>query len=306
MRILDRIRAEKWRLALRAAPVVAATAAGKVVLDRLGWEGLSVNPLYSGLVAATIFLLGFLLAGTLADFKEGEKLPGELAASLEVIADECLIVYRNRQAAAARDCLAHLRELAVALKRWFYEREGTETLLDRISGLNPFFLAFEALTQPNFIARLKQEQSAVRRVVTRIHMIRETSFVAAGYTVAELASLLLVTALLLMDIARLGEELLLVSILAFLLVYMILLIRDLDDPFDYTAAGAAEVSLHPLDHLEKRISRSLAALDSEACAGRAAARSDQGSALPRPRKRRSRSRGRRRGSGSTGLPPPSP
>jgi hypothetical protein len=68
----------RWGLALRAAPLVAAIAAAKLVLSELGWERLSVNPLYASLVAATVFLFGFLLAGTLADYKESERLPGEL------------------------------------------------------------------------------------------------------------------------------------------------------------------------------------------------------------------------------------
>jgi len=51
--------------------------------------------------------------------------------------------------------------------------------MDKISGFNDFFLAFESLTQANFIARLKQEQSAIRRMMIRTHTIRETSFVRA-------------------------------------------------------------------------------------------------------------------------------
>lgn len=257
--------AGRWGLALRVAPLVAAVAAAKLALNGLGWEGFSLNPLYSSLVAATVFLFGFLLAGTLADYKESERLPGELAASLEAIADECLILYESKRAPAARECLAHLQELAGSLRGWFYEQERTDTVLDSISGLNRFFLAFEELTQPNFIVRLKQEQSAVRRIVTRIHMIRETSFVGAGYAVAELASILLLVALLVTDVAPLAEELLVVSIIAFLLLYMILLIRDLDDPFGFASKNSvADVSLHPLDHLDERIERCLAELPGEA------------------------------------------
>jgi hypothetical protein len=39
-----------------------------------------------------VFIIGFLLSGTAADFKEAERLPGELSASLASIADECLII----------------------------------------------------------------------------------------------------------------------------------------------------------------------------------------------------------------------
>src|SRR5688572_1927870 len=99
---------ERWRLVARVAPVVAVVAIVKVGFHELGWDDVELNPLYTGLVAANVFLLGFLLAGTLADYKESEKLPGDLAASLETIADECQILYRDKGARVALDCLGRL------------------------------------------------------------------------------------------------------------------------------------------------------------------------------------------------------
>jgi branched-subunit amino acid transport protein AzlD len=246
----------RWRLAAKLLPLVAVVAGLKLVLGLMGWDPATLSPLYTGLVAGTIFLLGFLLAGTLADYKESEKLPGDLAASLEGICDECLILYEDKRPLAARDCLSHMQRLAASIETWLRNRERTDSVLEKISGLNRYFLAFEALTQPNFIVRLKQEQSAIRRMVIRINTIRETSFVMAGYAIAELTSLLLVLGLLFTDVGELGLEIFLVSTLAFLLGYMLLLIRDLDDPFNYEGrdqAGAAEVSLAPLEQVQARL-----------------------------------------------------
>jgi hypothetical protein len=249
----------RWRLVLKAAPFVAAAAAGKVIFGELGWDTVPLNPLYTGLVAGNVFLLSFLLAGTLADYKESERLPGELAATVETIADECTILHQDKQAQAARDCLEHLGLIAEDLRSWLRRREETTTVLDRIADLNPFFLQFEALTQPNFIVRLKQEQSALRRTVIRIDTIRQTSFVGAGYAIAELTTLLLVVGLLFADFAASGAEVFLICTIAFLLVYILLLVKDLDNPFDYDGraqVGAAEVSLAPLDLLNERLARS--------------------------------------------------
>ncbi len=252
----------KWGLALRIAPIVLAVAGAKLLVNALGWETLSSNPLLGSVIAATVFIFGFLLAGTLADYKESERLPGELAVSLEAIADECLILAEDKRPDVARECLVHVRGMAAMLRGWFFERERTHDVLDSISGLNRYFLAFEAYTQPNFIVRLKQEQTSIRRVVTRIHMIRATSFVAAGYAIAELATVFLLLTLLITDVGPLAEEIVVVSVIAFVLVYMTFLIKDLDDPFDYASGnGVADVSLHPLDHLEARIESALARID---------------------------------------------
>ena len=43
--------------------------------------------------------------------------------------------------------------------------------------MNHCFFGLEGDTEANFIARLKQEQSNIRRILIRIHTIRETSFI---------------------------------------------------------------------------------------------------------------------------------
>lgn len=251
----------RWRLAVKLVPLVVVVAALKLTFSALGLDDAALNPLYTGLVAGTIFLLGFLLAGTLADYKESEKMPGDLAASLETICDECLILYEDKHAPAARECLEHMSRLADSIEAWLRRRAPADAVLEGIRGLNSHFLAFEPLTQPNFIVRLKQEQSAIRRMVIRINAIRETSFVMVGYAVAELTSVLLVGGLIFTEVGQLGIEVFLVSTIAFLLGYMLLLIRDLDDPFDYDGAdqaGAAEVSLAPLEQLRRRLAGEVA------------------------------------------------
>lgn len=255
---------ERWRLTARVAPFVIVVAALKTGLAVQGWEPVPLSPLYTGLLAATVFLLGFLLAGTLADYKESEKLPGDLAASLETIADECQILYADKRAEPAIKCLGDLRDLVATVLEWLHRRRATDEAFAGVSRLNESFHAFEPLTQPNFIVRLKQEQTAVRRMLIRVDTIRETSFVGAAYAVAELATFLLVIGLLLAEITPAALSVFIVSSISFLLVYMIFLIRDLDDPFEFATdgsrAGAAEVSLLPLERLERRLSRELEVL----------------------------------------------
>jgi hypothetical protein len=261
------LRRADWRIAFRVLPLVAVTVLTKLVVDQVGWDTVELNPLYSGLVAANVFLIGFLLAGTLADYKESEKLPGELGGRAESIGDECQILYRDTGAEAARGCLAHLGLLADDLLAWLRGSATVEAPLGRVDALNDYFLAFQPLTQPNFIVRLKQEQSSIRLLVIRINTIKETSFVGAGYLIAELTSVLLLIALLIADFGALGAELFLIGSITFLLAYMILLIKDMDDPFDHDHRGhrgAVEVSIAPIEHLQRRVAQELTELDGHA------------------------------------------
>lgn len=245
-----------FRIALRIAPFVVFVAIAKLIVDYLGWDVVELNALYSALVTAAVFLIGFLLAGTLTDYKESEKLPTEIAARIETIADECEILFADKSAPEARACLDHLQRLAKQINDWLHGREKVDLALGSLRELNADFLAFEPLTQPNFIVRLKQEQSAIRLLVLRINTIRETSFVGSAYVIAELTSALLIGSLMFANIPQLGAEIFLLTMVAFVLAYMIALIKDLDEPFEYDGAkrrGSAEISLTVLVDLEQRI-----------------------------------------------------
>lgn len=254
---------KKWFLALKILPLVGLIIIIKLIAHQLNWEFISLNPLFSGIVTANIFLLGFLLAGVLTDYKESEKLPGELASSIETIADECLIIYKNKKAKPAKECLVYILGMIDSINGWFHKKERTRSLMERLSGLNDFFLAFESLTQANFIARLKQEQSTLRRILTRIHTIRETSFVSAGYAIAEAITVFLIIGLTFVKIEPFYEAMFFISAIAFLQTYMIALIKDLDNPFEFYVKerGADEISLKPLDDLRQRIDEKIKALD---------------------------------------------
>lgn len=89
----------RHRLLLRVSAVVGVVVSAKLAAHFLEWEVISINPLFSGIVAANAFLMGFLLSGVLSDFKESERLPGELGACLENLTQEvCGIRYAKPEA----------------------------------------------------------------------------------------------------------------------------------------------------------------------------------------------------------------
>ena len=238
----------KYALALGALGAVLLVIALKLGAHSLGWEILSLNPLLSGIVAADVFLMGFLLTGVLTDYKESERLPGELAASLEVFFDEASSLYERTKDPVAAELLAFVDAFAESIHAWFYKKERTGALMDRISELNRLFVSLEPLTQAGYILRLKQEQQTLRRTIIRIHTIRETKFVSAAYLIAEWITVLLTVALILSNVGPTFESLFIVGAIVFLLSYLILLIRDLENPFGYyDEHSTADVSLKPLD-----------------------------------------------------------
>jgi len=244
----------RYRLLLQVSAIVLGIVGVKLLVHFLGWEIISINPLFSGIVAANVFLMGFLLSGVLSDFKESERYPGELSACLENLAQEVRGIKLAKPDADVLPCLALLAQLCRDILSWFHKKHRTAELLDHVNELTPQFAALEPWTQATLVARLKQEQSNLRRTLIRIHTIRETSFVSSGYLLADLTTILLCTGLVFSKIEPFYEALFYVGVISCLMIYLLLLIRDLDNPFGYYERYSGEdVSLKPLEDAAVRL-----------------------------------------------------
>ena len=62
---------------------------------------MELNALFTSLVAGTIFLIGFLITGVLSDYKESEKIPSDLTASLKSLFDDTYTIYKVKNSATA-------------------------------------------------------------------------------------------------------------------------------------------------------------------------------------------------------------
>lgn len=242
-----RIRKEH-RIFYRVLPFIVLLVLAKLVLHYFNLELLTLNTIFSGLIGANVFLMGFLLSGVLSDFKESERIPGEMSAILATLADEMQSIHQRARSPLAFAALTHIHDLGSTIHRWLYKQERSSSVMGRIADLNGHFLAVEALTQANFIVRLKQEQSALRKIIIRIHTIRETDFISSGYFIASTTTILLLLGLIFVRIEPFHESLFFVVVVSYLLLFLMFLIRDLDNPFGYYENTSSEdVSLKPLE-----------------------------------------------------------
>ena len=251
------------RLLIGALPWAAAVIVLKLVAHHYGWEWLNLSPLLAGAIAAEVFILGFLLAGVAGDFKEAERLPGEVASSLETMADECLITHADLKLPEARSCLHQLIEISTSVRMWLMQDRGFDDVMSDIRALNGPFRVIAPAIQAGFTTRLKSEQAAVRKLVIRMDTMRRTSYVAAGYLIAEVTAVLLLGIMIITDFDDFAPTLWVSGLLAYLLFYVVGLIRDLDNPFEYRKGrpGAADVNLDVLERSEDRLRALLGTLE---------------------------------------------
>jgi hypothetical protein len=129
-------------------------------------------------------------------------------------------------------------------------------LLEHVNALTPRFAEMEPWTQATLLARLKQEQGNLRRTLIRIHTIRETSFISSGYLLADIITIFLCLGLILARIEPFFESLFFVGVISYLMIFLLMLIRDLDNPFGYYERySGADVSLKPLEDTTRRLAR---------------------------------------------------
>lgn len=240
---------QKWSIAIKIFPLVLLIAGLKFVAHVYSFEVMELNALFTSLVAGTIFLIGFLSSGVLSDYKESEKIPTEITASLKTLLDDTLTVYKSKESETALDFIEFQKNFVNSMLDWFYKIESTSSILEKISSMNTYFAKFDNEgIQTIYIIKMKNEQNAIRKMIMRIDTIRETDFVSTAYAIVEIMGGLISIGLIIIKIEPFYVSLFFTVIVTFLIYYMVFLIKDLDNPFDYSTNGEAgtEIALKPI------------------------------------------------------------
>ena len=234
-----------WRrrllMLIKVSTLVLAIGLVKLVAHQLGWEWMRPNPLVTSLVASTVFLMGFLLNGVLGDFKESEKLPGEIATSLETLGLEIQAIPSHNPVAQVGNHLWAVAELGDSILEWLLNRIPTAELLRRYQQTHGQVVqASVKLGIPPLQARLMAETAQVLKLINRVEAIRETSFITLVYWLATAGIVLLSGSLIFTVTDVLQESIFFIIVITFLLVFLLRLIADIDNPFGHADANSAE------------------------------------------------------------------
>ncbi len=245
----------RWRIPLSTLPVIAVLVLIKYLVAHYGGEFVELSPLYTSIVAGGIFLFGLILASTLADYKEGEKIPAEIAAACENIYREGVEVKKTRK---TFDLKALCRTL-LAILAGFKEdinRTDSRQALQALDGLSASFLEMDELgIPPNYVVRLKTEQGDIRKALLRVYYIQRINFLPSAYFLVTSVIVLLIGLLIFTKIEPLYLALIIVAILTYLFVYILQLLRIFEMPFQPEGTTMDDVSLFLIEELQERIEK---------------------------------------------------
>jgi len=245
---------QKWSIAFKVMPLMVVIAILKLLSHKFGLEVMELNALFSSLVAGTIFLIGFLISGVLSDYKESEKIPSELSASMRALMDDSYTIWKSKNSDSARQFMDFQKAFLSSLMDWFYKKESTKSVMEKLSRMNDFFVELDKEgVIPAYIIKMKNEQSAIRKMIYRVDTIRDTDFIGSAYAIVEAMGFLTGIGLIMIKIEPFYASLFFTLLVTFLISYMVFLIVDLDNPFDYSVKGESgtEIPLHPLHKLEE-------------------------------------------------------
>jgi hypothetical protein len=107
----------KWGILSKVFGFVLVLLGIKVAIEDFELDLIAISPLVTAFVGGVIFIIAIILAGTLSDYKEGEKIPSELASSIPILYKDVRIASTdNEEIASMRD---RIRRLLLAINSNF-------------------------------------------------------------------------------------------------------------------------------------------------------------------------------------------
>ena len=203
------------------------------------------------IVTVTALVIGFMLAGVMADHKEGEKLPAEIACGLQGIHDCIQAEVTHLSETDLLNLKQYHETLCQAVVNWLFNRESAESSYTALRAI----LAAHG-TPPSFKINVIRNIDAIRRSITRVDVIRRTDFIRTGYALLDVFVTLTLTLLVFANFKHPVAQYAIIGSISLVYVYILRLIRDLDNPFDYAhdgSAGASEVDYFPIIEAIKRL-----------------------------------------------------
>jgi hypothetical protein len=247
---------KKWGIILKALSITIVLLIVRLVIDFLRFDILSVTNLITAFVGGAMFTVAIILTGTLTDYKESERIPSDLVTSISTIYEDSQLI-RGSNTDIAGDIRARVRELLGTINRNFRANAWQVGEIKAvILAINEdIYQLADRNVAPQFLVKLRTELATIDRISNRIHAIKHVSFIPAAYAIAELAAAGVIFILFFVKLDPYYEGLVIFTVLTALLISLLLLIKDMDDPFEVGKKSYADVDLTLLFDLQKELER---------------------------------------------------
>jgi hypothetical protein len=220
-----------YQLAFSTLVIVGALVFLRDLLFKSGFEGISSTPLTASIIGAGVFIMSLAFVGTLADYREAERAPAELAASLYAMLREAEAIHDIWGKPDVSNLRKRLCNIVSAL-RSDLDSGSTRDCQQAVEDLSDSIMEMENTKVPaNYIVRLRQEQASLRKSVLKVYSVQREEFLPSAY--AMIVSFVTAIILLLFATKLEGrlETLLTFGFISFIFIYLLRLLNIINKPF---------------------------------------------------------------------------
>jgi hypothetical protein len=240
---------KNYRIFLWALAAALLTLPVKYILHHFGLEFIEQTSLHNSVISSVIFVLGFVLSATITDYKESERIPADFAANIEDMYNDAKEMHK----AYPKFNLDQFRKSLIDILKVF--RDGTRVkrrgARREIAELQICFADMErAGVPPNFITKLKTQQTQLMRNMFRVNYIQKIQFIPSAFLLIKTISMMAIGVLLFTNIDPFYGGLFIVSAIAFIFLYMIILIHHISVPFHDQGKSRDDISLFLLREVQ--------------------------------------------------------
>ncbi len=244
----------KWGILIKVLPWTGLFCIVKLGMHWLDWEPWAFDALTGALFSAATFVIALILSGTLSDYRACEGMPLQIANSLETINDTnqtIAAMYPNYHPQLLQQALV---DVSRSILDWLKDGQEFTRVDDSIDRLNPLLAKILVLDScSGFVNYIQSEQAKIRSLTRQMRGNRDTEFLGAAYVLLWLFLGGSIFALLLIDAERFSENLTVSTFMFTLFVYLLFLIEDLDNPFQYDGKSSVDVGLSALESIETKL-----------------------------------------------------
>lgn len=243
----------KWRIFALTLPLTILFALAKLLFHQQGWELWTFNALTSSLFGAATFIIAFQLNGTLSDYRSSDSLLTQFCVSIESIHDSNLLTAKTHTDYNPQPLCQSLVSLTQDLRAALQTEQALQPLLVKVTDFHQLFAGAEKYASN--ISLMQTEQGKIRGIIMQIKSVRDSDFIQPAYAILELFTIASTIALLLIGSEEITESIVVSSLLFVVFLYLLLLIKDLDNPFQYGGFSSVDSSLSVLDESIDRLSK---------------------------------------------------
>jgi hypothetical protein len=245
----------KWRIFALTLPLTILFGMAKLLFHQQGWELWTFNALTSSLFGAATFIIAFQLNGTLSDYRSSDSLLTQFCVSIESIQDSNLLTAKIHPEYDPQALHKSLLSLTKDLRDVLQSEQPLQPLLMQTADLNSVFADLEKYAIGSSMSLVQTEQGKLRGILMQIKGVRDSDFIEPAYALLELFTIASTIALLLIGSEEITESIVVSSLLFVVFLYLLLLIKDLDNPFQYGGFSSVDSSLQVLDESIDRLGK---------------------------------------------------